>query len=418
MKCDVAVIGAGAAGIAAAISAANAGLNVVLVERDGLTGGLATSAMVGTICGLYYRNLDETLAEPRFAVQGFTRKFAEQISLKSNSLPLMFAEGLYFLPYKLNVFHELALEQLVQAGVQLLLNTSLSSVQLSEEQVVELGLHTNNQSISVAPKTVIDCSGNAQVSTLAGLDVIKQQHYQSGALVFQVSGLPQLESGMLGLNLIRWIKRGINKGDLDKGCDRLSIIPGTVNSGVGLFKLGLPGFVNDDTVKLAEYELMARSRSEEIIAFLSRSEPLLKHLSIIKMATQVGVRSGFRSQGLHILEQQQVLACEKPDDGVAIGAWPIEYWGRRRMPEMDYFNVNDFYLIPAPALVSQHLGNLFFAGRSISATERAIASARVIGTCLSTGYAAGMLAAEFVKQGVWQSAIAQIRQTQVFAQEG
>jgi hypothetical protein len=37
--------------------------------------------------------------------------------------------------------------------------------------------------------------------------------------------------------------------------------------------------------------------------------------------------------------------------------------------------------------------NLFFAGRNISATDGAIASARVMGICLQTGYAAGCLAA-------------------------
>ena len=33
------------------------------------------------------------------------------------------------------------------------------------------------------------------------------------------------------------------------------------------------------------------------------------------------------------------------------------------------------------------------AGRNISATDAAIASARVMGTCLQTGYAAGYMAA-------------------------
>ncbi|MCK5666267.1 MAG: FAD-dependent oxidoreductase, partial [Thiotrichaceae bacterium] len=327
-------------------------------------------------------------------------------------------EGLYFLPYQLNVFHQIASAQLLKAGVKLLLNTTLKTVQLSAGQVVELGLYSNTGLISLTPETVIDCSGNAQVSTLAGLEVIKQQYYQSAAFVFQVNGLPQqLKQDVLSLNFIRWIKRGIDKGDLHKDCDRLSIIPGTVNDGVGLLKLGLPGFLGDDAEKLAEYELMAHSRSEEIIAFLSRSEPLLKHVVITKMAAKGGVRSGVRSQGLEVLDQQQVLACEKSDKGIAIGSWPIEYWGRRRMPEMDYFRENDCYLIPAPTLVSQYVKNLFFAGRAISATERAIASARVIGTCLSTGYAAGMLAAELVKKGEWHSAIVKIRRTQVFAQE-
>ena len=417
MKCDVAVIGAGAAGISAAISAANAGLNVVLVEQHGFTGGLATSAMVGTICGLYYRNPERAMTEPHFAVQGFARRFAEIMAQKCNSSPMKFAEGLFFLPYKHTVFHSLASEQLLHAGVKLRLKTSLKNVQLSAGRVVELELSSNNQLSTLVPEAVIDCSGVAQVSTLAELEVIKHHHYQSGAFVFQVRGLPQLEPMVLALNLIRWIKRGIDNGDLHKDCDRLSLIPGTVENGVGLFKLGLPGFLEDGVINLVEYELLAHSRSKDIIAFLGRSEPLLNQLSIIQMATQVGVRSGVRSQGLQVLNEQQILACEKPDDGVAIGAWPIEYWGRRRVPEMDYFTENDCYLISAATLVSKNVQNLFFAGRAISATERAIASARVIGTCLSTGYAAGMLAAEFVKQSQWHSAIAKIRRTQVFAHE-
>jgi hypothetical protein len=82
---------------------------------------------------------------------------------------------------------------------------------------------------------------------------------------------------------------------------------------------------------------------------------------------------------------------------------------------MSYFKMDDYYLIPAGALVSKHLKNLFFAGKAMSATERAIASARVIGTCFSSGYAAGMLAAEFSQNNSWQTVIQSIRNKQVLA---
>ena len=39
--------------IAAAIAAAESGADVTLVESYGFVGGLASSALVGTICGLY-----------------------------------------------------------------------------------------------------------------------------------------------------------------------------------------------------------------------------------------------------------------------------------------------------------------------------------------------------------------------------
>ena len=56
ISCDVLVVGGGAAGVAAAVAAGRAGAKVVLLERYGFLGGLATAAQVGTICGLYLRD--------------------------------------------------------------------------------------------------------------------------------------------------------------------------------------------------------------------------------------------------------------------------------------------------------------------------------------------------------------------------
>ena len=60
---------------------------------------------------------------------------------------------------------------------------------------------------------------------------------------------------------------------------------------------------------------------------------------------------------------------------------------------MSYFPENSYYEIPAGSLISRDFDNVFTGGRCISATERAITSARVIGTSLQTGWAAGTLAA-------------------------
>lgn len=415
IQCDIAVIGAGSAGIAAAMAVAESGLKVVLVERYGFTGGLATSAMVGTICGIYYRT-NGRKKTPRFAVQGFAKKFVQGVMAKSNTQTESFAGGLHFIPYQPAVFHYQAANNLKQAGVELMLHVAVVSVKIRAGQVAELVLNAMDSVLCLKPKAVIDCSGNAQIAMLANLSMIKQPYYQAGTFVFKVAGLPQMEISTLSLNLIRWIKRGIESGDLDPQCERLSIVPGTVKQGMAFFKLSLPKLFSADTFQWTNSELEIRSRSVEIIDYLSRAEPL-RDLTIVSMATQIGIRTGPRHEGLEVLEEKHVLTCEKPEEGVAIGAWPIEYWGEARKPEMSYFNHNDYYLIPAGTLVSKHLTNLFFAGRTISATERAIASARVIGTCLSTGYAAGMLAVELVQQGVWQTAIEKIRAKQVFSEE-
>ncbi len=413
MHCDVAVIGAGAAGIAAAVAAAKAGADVVLVERHSFTGGLATSALVGTICGLYYRNPSVA----RYAVQGFAREFAEAIQAKSQTRPTLFAEGLHFLPYQPAAFHQAALQQLQQANVRLLLQGYLTALETHARQISTLHIQTPSELLNLSPIAVVDCSGSAQVSMLAGIDRIVQAQYQAGAFVFEVGGLPPIAPELLALELIRWIKRGIQAGVLDPGCERLSIVPGSLNDGVVLLKLGMPAPFDGSKACLSQYELDAHARSANIVDYLNHHAPSLANIRISAMATEVGIRTSERSQGIALLDEKHVLTCAKPDDGVAVGAWPMEYWGAGRKPEMRYFALDDGYWITAGMLVSRHLDNLFFAGRNFSATEAAMASARVMGTCFSTGYAAGSLAAEFSDTGIWHSAIPKIQSQQMLAEE-
>ena len=51
------------------------------------------------------------------------------------------------------------------------------------------------------------------------------------------------------------------------------------------------------------------------------------------------------------------------------------------------------YKIPLGSLCARAIPGVYFARRMLSASDYASTSARVIGTCLSTGYAAGRIAA-------------------------
>ncbi|MCC6954090.1 MAG: FAD-dependent oxidoreductase, partial [Deltaproteobacteria bacterium] len=93
---DVVVVGGGAAGIAAAVTAARAGARVAIMERTSAFGGMATGARVGTICGLYYRSPDS----PQFAVGRFARDFARNIATRCGSAPRSTDDGLWYLPYE------------------------------------------------------------------------------------------------------------------------------------------------------------------------------------------------------------------------------------------------------------------------------------------------------------------------------
>jgi len=98
--------------------------------------------------------------------------------------------------------------------------------------------------------------------------------------------------------------------------------------------------------------------------------------------------------GRYELTREDVLSGRKFEDAVARGSWPIELWKEGRPgATYEYLEDGQSYDIPLRCLQAQDLGNLFVAGRCLSASHEALGSARVIGTCLATGEAAGRAAA-------------------------
>src|SRR5215813_5953801 len=73
MDTDVLVVGGGAAGVAAAVTAARQGPHVTLAERYGFCGGGAVAGLSGTICGLY--EAAEGNRPPNKLVHGFVDEF-------------------------------------------------------------------------------------------------------------------------------------------------------------------------------------------------------------------------------------------------------------------------------------------------------------------------------------------------------
>ena len=58
LDCDICVVGAGAAGLSAALEAAALGRQVILADAAPQIGGQAVSSAIGTICGLYSNGPD------------------------------------------------------------------------------------------------------------------------------------------------------------------------------------------------------------------------------------------------------------------------------------------------------------------------------------------------------------------------
>lgn len=410
---QIIVVGGGSAGIAAAYAAAKAGMKVLLVERGSYLGGKATSAEVGTICGLY----KYSKASPsEYIVNGFVRDFAEELGRLSKEEPLHNQAGLHYLPYNISAYKELCARIMRENQVEVFYRSEVSHIEISEGCVTTVTIKRNErEEIQFQCGAVIDCSGNSCVSELANLPLIIDNYYQAAAQIFTVQGMTPTPEPVLNLLLLRELKRGISRGQLKEQLERVYVVHGSVKQDTASFKLAVPLAVTHEKNNVAEIRELAVELIHELVSFFVQHVGIFRNASLLSIAPEVGIRVGVRPVGKYILNEDDVLRCKKFDSAIANGAWPIEEWGDGRVVKMQYFVHDDFYQIPADCLKSNTIKNLFFAGRNISATSSAIASARVMGICLQTGYAAGMLATNFIQKGSENDVIHSIQQTQILA---
>jgi FAD dependent oxidoreductase len=288
------------------------------------------------------------------------------------------SDGLHYLPYKIDEFKKLAEEFLSANKVRILYNAVLKTVQVADGRIISISVIAAGNPVTIQLNSLIDCSGESIVSRLAGLPVIKSKQYQAAAQVFTLKGVEEENEARLGMILMKSLHKAIAEDKLADFYDRVYIVQGSLQN---------------KCVSLQELKTVAHSFVNNLTEFLRTHVPAFRDASIDHIASEVGTRIGQRGLGKYTLTEDDVLACRKFDDAIANSAWPIEEWGQQRRVMMRYFNTNDFYQVPARCLQSLHISNLFFAGRNISATDSAIASARVMGICLQTGYAAGAMAA-------------------------
>jgi hypothetical protein len=413
ISCDVLVIGGGAAGIGAATAAGRAGAKVVLLERYGFLGGLATTAQVGTICGLYLR--DTVGAEAVPVAGGFANEFASRLQVSAGTKPLRVEPGLWVLPYPPPAFARVADKIIGESGnVNLILHATVGEARAEGKHLSEVRALAWNEPLEFRPSAIVDCTGEATAAALAGAKAENGGTDQSPALVFVLENVdPALaERGLLEVR--RELRRGVQSGALPAICERLSVVPGTGANGRFSFKLSLMAANPDAPLwrQVTLWERESRALLEPLARFLVENVAACRNARLDSVAPQLGVRSGRRLLGRARLANEDVLGAKKSPLGIARGVWPMERWGNGPKPEMTYFAERDYYDVPLDCLRPVEFENVLVAGRCLSAETGAMTSARVIGTALATGWAAGTAAAFLASDRPLDDAVGLIRKQQ------
>jgi len=412
---DVAVVGGGAAGIAAALAAARSGARTLLVERGAELGGNATQALVHTICGLY-RSDDPGRA--RVAHPGFPGRFAEALQRAGAAGVPERAGRVWVLPTDPPRLSAVALS-LCRAtpALELRVRTQVVEAALATEgdetQSLTL-LADDGRRCGVRSAVIVDASGDGAVAQLGGAAVAMAppDSLQLPSYIFRLAdvdtgSLDELR-GFSRLRITHAVAGAVREGALPRGCEAVLVRPGS-EPGAVYVTLNVPRPVDRayeplDPACLGALESQARCGAERVVAFLRASRAPFEKCRVDAWPERLGVRETRRVCGRSTVTRDHVLEGRRSDDEVALSTWPIELWQDHRRAQLVYPTGPSS--VPLGALVSRSHPRLAVAGRCLSADREALGALRVLGTALATGEAAGIAAALAADAGTPLDAVA------------
>jgi hypothetical protein len=297
-----------------------------------------------------------------------------------------------FIPYEWSALQKIVNEELANRQVICLTGSKLIEADVAGNKITRLIVSLDDKSITINPSAIVDCSGNGAISALLGLEMIRDEVYQAASQLFRVKNVVCSGEYQLEVAIKRATLRLIKEGQRKVSPSAISLVPGSLRDGHVDLKYTLPDRITDDPASHDQARIHALESIAQLFPTLKENVDYLASASVEFTFPQLGVRVNERSRGKYVLTERDVLIGRKFEDAIAIGTWPIEEWGYDGKVTMQFPATDNGYDIPATCLLSASLDNLYFGGKNISASTRAIASARVMGTCLQTGYAAGKIA--------------------------
>lgn len=421
---DVLVVGGGPAGLTAALAAAGDGLKVGLVESRSFIGGNLTIGL--PILGFLGQKGNQI-------IQGLPQKFIDRLRAQdaaSEHRPCPLHVSITLIEPE--AVKTVALAMLVEAGVEVLFYTFGADVILEGNRIRGIITESKNGREAILGKVVIDCTGDADVAFRAGVPC-EQGNAQGGmqppTLMFCLAGVDTdklrfsiaheprtyltdfIPAEYFGQNrqfivvgLRELIARARAERQLNIPNERTIIITGLRAGEAWLNMTRVAGVDGTDARSLTRGEIEARRQMADIITYLKHYVPGFEQAYFTKTAPFLGIRETRRIVGQYVLTQDDVLQCRKFDDAIAVASYPIDIH-RPGDEGCTLIWCGDCYDIPYRTLVPTRVDNLLVAGRCISTTHEAMASIRVMATCMALGEAAGRAARLAVRAGITPAAV-------------
>ena len=397
---EVAVLGGGPAGIAAAVAAARAGRRTLLVERYGFLGGMGTAAGVTNFCGLHAN----VHGEMHRVVRGVASDLLARIDrLDGLNKPHLILGKIFAQAYDTAAYKIAADDLLAEHEVDILFHALGAGVAMQDEtRVNALFVETKAGRQAIRADIFIDCSGDGDLAAWAGAPYEVGDghgHMLYPSMMFRLNGIDPAKAGDAWRTIPQLMEqaeaRGTHKFPRKAAIVRPQRSP--IEWRVNFTQLkrddgsAINGLEPDD---LTRGEIDGRRQAVEAFQFL-RTVPGFENSYIVDLPPQLGIRETRRVVGLYQLSGDDVLGCASFDDSIAVNGWPMEVhvagdviFKFPPIPESRGYNE-----MPYRMLVPEGIDNLLVAGRCASMTHDGQSAARVSGACFAMGEAAGTAAA-------------------------
>ncbi|MDE2039916.1 MAG: FAD-dependent oxidoreductase [Elusimicrobia bacterium] len=416
---DVLVCGGGPAGYCAAIAAAEEGAGALLVERGSFLGGSATQALVLPLM-TFHASPSEQI------VRGVGQRLVEEVMRLGGGpghVPDPLGCAATITPADPEALKQAVLGLTARSGARLLLQSSVVAPLLSGRRVCGAIVENKSGRQALRAKVVVDATGDADLAFRAKAPCVYGRESDALAqpmtLMFRMSGVdgaavraairenpddfvlsPEARRDLDSLPILAvsgffsLVRKAQAEGRLGDFRDRVLYfeLPRAGEVIVNMTRVLRRSGVDAAQLTAASLEGYEQARQAE--EFLRRDVPGFSRARLVELASQIGVRETRRIVGRATLGTDDVLEGRLPADGVARGAFPIDLHSpdgsgltlKRMKPGASYS-------IPYGCLLPKNLEGLLVAGRAISASHEAAASARLSPTCMALGEAAGVAAA-------------------------
>ena len=415
---DVVVCGGGVAGVSAAVSAAKEGKKVLLVERSGALGGLATNGMVTVL-----------MSSLRW-FYGFGKELIGGLIAEGSAwhVPDPAVKGFDYYPFRPEDMKRRLEELVVDGGVQLYLYTMVTGATTENGRIRAVTLSFGGDSWDVEAKVFIDTTGGAYLCRLAGEEILcgdENGDVQAPTMVSCYADvdfdryeafLKTYEDGVkpAKINMIHdLVPKAVEEGILqDADMHHPGIFQHLPDATGGMMNAGHVYGADVFTPKgLTQATLEGRRQAHALLRFYRKYIPGFENAWIPATGSELALRESGRVVGEYLIRFADKSEYRKfPDsimrfDGGAVSdvhassASPEAYkayvklYGGRENVRRD-----DWAQLPYRCLLPKKNSNLLVAGRCVSADRKTLGQIRLQSYCMMMGQAAG-IAAAMAKEG-------------------